>query len=132
MKVKDWSRYPNFSREEFCCRHTGKEAMEEKMVFVLQLMRDQLGFPFIISSGYRDPSHPIEAAKDEPGEHSLGVAVDVQVAGEHALELLDCALANGIRRVGINQKGPYDKRFIHLGMGDIINPSKYMDAVWSY
>ena len=79
-----------------------------------------------ISSGYRCPSHPIEAKKPMPGTHSLGVAVDVAVSYEDAYELIAIAMAHGIKRIGVNQKG--SGRFIHLD-SSTKHPSP---TVWSY
>lgn len=81
---------------------------------VLQQVRMQYGKPMVISSGYRDPTHPVEARKKVPGEHTLGRAVDVAVRGAEALQLLQVALALGISRIGVQQKG--ESRFLHQGM----------------
>lgn len=132
MKVRNWSKYPNFKAHEFRCRHSGDDGMEEKFMDLLQFVRDKLDFPLIISSGYRSPSHPIESAKPHPGEHSLGLAADIQICGERALYLVDCALESGFRRVGVAQKGAYDERFIHLGLGNWIDASSYPETIWSY
>ena len=38
-----------------------------------------INFPFIITSGYRSLTHPIEAKKDVPGTHAQGIAADIKV-----------------------------------------------------
>jgi len=53
----------NFTKEEFNCQHTGENRMEEEFLLKLDQLRDNCGFPFVITSGYRSPSHPIEAKK---------------------------------------------------------------------
>lgn len=95
---------------------------------LLDDIRVACGFPLPITSGYRCPHHPIELAKDEPGAHASGQAVDIQVSGERALRLIEVALAHGITRVGINQKGPHTHRFIHLD----ICPDLPSPAIWTY
>ncbi len=125
--VTDWSRYPNFAEHEFRCRHTGRCAMRTEFMDRLQEVRRLYGKPMIVSSGYRDPSHPVEARKHRPGEHSLGMAADIAVAGADALHLLQVALDCGFVRVGIQQKDP--GRFLHLGLG---GPGLPSPMIWSY
>ena len=84
-------------------------------------------FPFIVSSGYRCPEHPIEAAKDRAGSHTTGCAIDLSVRGKKALKVLEVAIKHGIKRIGVNQKGK--GRFIHLDMAEDDYPSP---AIWSY
>jgi len=113
----DWSKYPNFSKKEFDCKFTGKNRMRPEFLEVLQRIRFEYGKPMLITSGYRDKKHPIEARKAAPGEHSFGLACDVGVSGVDWGELFVIAWKHGIRRIGVKQHG--DARFIHLGMGDI-------------
>lgn len=128
MIVVDWSQYTNFAESEFRCKHTGRCVMRRDFLDVLQAIRNAYGKPIRIMSGYRDPSHPVERIKRHgPGEHSLGLAADVAVSGADALELLRVALAHGIRRVGVQQKG--EGRFLHLGLG---GPGIATPAIWSY
>lgn len=130
MLVTDWKAYaPYFSQEEFDCTHTGKCDMLKSTMDRLLLVRKEFNAPMNISSGYRDPSHPIEAAKDEPGAHTLGCSVDVLVAGGDAIRLVQIALKHGFTGIGVQQKGA--KRFIHL---DDYEGSSSMPRpwLWSY
>ena len=52
--IDDWDRYPNFSRDEFECSHTGECDMDAEFMDALQELRDQFG-PMRITSGYRSP-----------------------------------------------------------------------------
>lgn len=126
-KVTDWSKYPNFSEAEFRCKHTGLCVMQTEFMDKLQAIRTEYGKPMIISSGYRHPTHPVEAGKKTPGEHTMGTCCDVAVSGADAVRLLRIALNHGITRVGVQQKG--SGRFLHLGIGGggLPNP-----AIWSY
>lgn len=123
----DWSKYPSFSENEFRCKHTKLCAMRPEFMAILQDIRNEYKKPLLISSGYRHPTHPIEAAKQTPGEHSLGTCADVLVSGPDAIFLLKIALRFGITRVGVQQKGP--SRFLHLGIGGGGLPSP---MIWSY
>jgi uncharacterized protein YcbK (DUF882 family) len=108
----NWQNYPNFSPDEFRCKHTGRLNMDAGFMARLQALRTDYGRPMLISSGYRDPSHPVEARKSEPGAHSSGHACDVFVTGGDALELVALAVKHGFTGIGVNQKGA--GRFIHL------------------
>lgn len=130
--VKDWSVYPNFSEDEFRCSHTGrKPLMALEIIEFIQNMRTDLKFPMTISSGDRAPTHPIEARKHKPGEHSKGLCVDILCYGEKYFKILEYALKHKIKRIGIHQKGALKGRFIHIGVGKeedgLISP-----AGWTY
>ena len=53
MKYFDKSEFNNF------------EMMDEKLLSMLDEMREIYGHPIKITSSYRSPEHPIEAAKEE-------------------------------------------------------------------
>lgn len=129
MKVTDWSKYPNFSKSEFDCRHTGLNEMQVEFMDVLQAIRTEYGKPMRITSGYRHPTHPVEARKGHTaGEHTMGLCCDVGVSGKDAVKLLEIALRHGITRIGVQQKGSV--RFLHLGIAkDGVLPSP---MIWSY
>lgn len=116
-----------FKKEELACQHCGKYKFDEEFLKVLNNIRKECNFPFIISSGYRCIEHPIEASKLRAGAHTTGCAVDIAATGDKALKILEVALKNGIKRIGVNQKG--NGRFIHLDMADTEFPSP---AIWSY
>lgn len=122
-----WDKYPNFSEKEFKCSHTGRCAMNPEFMEVLQRIRIAYGKPMIITSGFRDKTHPIEAEKTMVGTHALGLAADIAVRGEDALELIRIALAHGIKRIGVNQKG--EGRFIHVDLGHKFG---FTPSIWSY
>jgi zinc D-Ala-D-Ala carboxypeptidase len=122
----DWSRYPNFKADEFKCSHCGDNEIKEELLDKLQALRSRYGKPMRITSGYRCPRHPIEAAKSAPGPHSSGLACDVGVEGADAHKLLGLALDAGFKGIGVQQKGT--GRFLHL---DLLNaPNR--PTVWSY
>ncbi len=125
----NWQSFPNFSATEFQCKHTGKLRMDDMFMARLQALRTDYGKPMVISSGYRDPSHPIEAKKVEPGAHSTGNACDVAVRGGDALELIALAVKHGFTGIGVQQKG--GGRFIHLD--DLLHSQgRPRPWVWSY
>ena len=52
-----------FSRDEFVCQATGENEIEDELIHALDELREHCGFPFVITSGYRSPDHPIELRK---------------------------------------------------------------------
>jgi uncharacterized protein YcbK (DUF882 family) len=124
----DWSVYPNFSKKEFDCKHSGKNRMRPEFMQKLQEIRDIYNRVMIINSGYRDKTHPIEAAKKTPGEHYYGAAADVKASGVDAMELIVIAFTAGIRRIGVRQHGGIF--FIHLGLGDQL--ANFPQSIWTY
>ena len=49
----DWTKYPNFTEEEFKCKHCGKAEMNAAFMGKLQHLRNAYGKPMTITSGYR-------------------------------------------------------------------------------
>ena len=121
----NWLEYPNFSENEFRCKHTGKVEMVPEFMERLQRLRKAYGSPMVVTSGYRSPQHPIEAKKASPGEHATGRAVDIGVRGSEAVRLIALAHLAGFTRIGVQQKG--EGRFIHLG-----DSPNFPPGIWSY
>lgn len=125
-----WDNYaPEFTHDEFACKHTGECEMREDFMDALHRLRMHYGKPMVITSGYRSPRHPIEASKQKPGAHTMGIACDIAVSGENAMALLHLALAHGFTGIGVNQRG--SSRFIHLDMGTVADGLP-RPAIWSY
>ena len=102
------------------------EMMDEKLLSMLDDLREAYGGPIKITSDYRSPEHPIEAKKSNPGEHAYGAAVDIAcIGGEATYKLVKAAIDVGFTRIGISRKS----NFIHVGIG-------YPDAppvtIWTY
>ena len=72
--------YKYFSRDEFACQVTGENEIEDELILALDELREACGFPFVITSGYRSPQHPIELGKIKPGTHAQGIAADIAVS----------------------------------------------------
>ena len=123
-------RWPNFSFSELACRETGECVVDEVLVDCLQKLRDK-GGPVTVTSGYRSSAHSVERAKERPGTHAMGLAVDVACAGKEAFAVLQTALDVGFTGIGVSQKG--ENRFLHL---DIVTHLDDFPAtrpsVWSY
>ncbi|NBT75710.1 MAG: DUF882 domain-containing protein [Betaproteobacteria bacterium] len=120
----NWGKY--FTEAEFKCSHCGVAKMDQFFIDRLNELRQECGFALKVSSGYRCPQHPIEAAKKSSGAHTSGKAADFAVDGKLAHELLKQAMDMNFKGIGIQQKGT--GRFIHLDDWD--QPSR--PTVWSY
>lgn len=113
--VRDWSRYaPYFKASEFDCKHTGENLMQEHFMQTLLAARILYNKPMIISSGYRHPTHPTEARKEEVGEHTRGIAADIICWSDEAYHIAEKAFLVGFTGIGISQHPRSNARFVHL------------------
>ena len=115
--------YKFFRLEEFNCTHTNLNEMDHEFLVKLDELRERVGFPFIITSGYRDATHPAEARKAEPGTgtHCQGIAADIKVSnGFERMNIVHEALKLGFGGIGVS------KSFIH------IDGRKTTPVMWTY
>lgn len=117
----DSSRF--FIRRELACKHTGRCEMDREFMEKLDALRAAMGMPLVLSSAFRDPSHPAEVEKLTTGYHPQGRAVDVSISGSAAHRLVGLAVMAGFGGIGISQKGA--GRFIHLD-------NRETPTIWSY
>jgi zinc D-Ala-D-Ala carboxypeptidase len=99
-----------FKLEEFACQETGENEISEEFVHALDALRHEAGFPFVITSGYRSPSHSLEAKKPNGGgQHTTGRAADIAVSGGVQRYLLvAAAIKLGFSGIGVA------KGFVHV------------------
>lgn len=125
------SPWQYFSMEELTCHcGCGQMKMDPKFMAVIVQLRQELGFPFPVTSAYRSPEYNAKISDSGlDGPHTKGVAMDIAVRGEQAHRLLKAALDAGMRGIGVQQRG--GSRFLHLDMlaGDDQHPRPW---VWSY
>ena len=110
-----------FKLEEFDCQCTGNNEMSVDFIRKLDELREACGFSFVITSGYRDPSHPIEARKSKPGTHAQGIAADIAVSGgAERYKIVKEAMRLGFTGIGVA------KTFIH------VDTRKTTPVTWQY
>ncbi len=98
-----------FSRDEFKCSETGNNEIQDEFIHALDKLRESCGFPFAITSGYRDPSHSVEAKKEKAGQHTLGIAADIAVSGgSQRFIIVSKALELGFSGIGVA------RTFVHV------------------
>ncbi len=91
-----------FTVAEFNCQHTGENNMEPEFMEMVDELRDRCGFPFVITSGYRSPDHPIELGKQRPGTHAQGIAADIAVSsGLQRYTVVKNAIKLGFTGIGV-------------------------------
>ena len=98
-----------FTRDEFKCSETGNNEIQDEFVHALDKLREECGFPFKITSGYRYPTHSAEADKEKPGQHTFGIAADIAVeGGAQRFLIVSKALELGFSGIGVA------KSFVHV------------------
>ena len=103
----------NFNEMEFACRHCGQVHVEPELVAKLQTLRDSLGRPITVTSGYRCPIHNRNIGGATQSRHMQGQAADLTVNG-----VSPTAVATAADRVGFGGIGIYVKSgFTHVDVG---------------
>lgn len=99
----------------------------------LQLLREQLAFPLRVSSGYRSPAYNEKvSASGRTGPHTTGRAVDLLIYGERAYHAIALAPSLGFTGIGVSQKSPMGRRFLHLDDLDTSGGLHPRPRLWSY
>lgn len=121
----DWSKYPNFTKSEFDCKHTGENNMQHEFMEKLQALRKDYGRSITVTSGFRSVRHPVEARKTHSnGEHTQGMCADIAcTSGTDRFTLIQLALKHGLNRIGVA------KTFLHIGLGGKNLPN---NVIWEY
>jgi zinc D-Ala-D-Ala carboxypeptidase len=103
------SEFKYFKLEDFNCQETGENEMSRDFIHRLDELREACGFPFIITSGYRSPSHSIEKRKEKAGKHAQGIAADIKAAnGYQRYKIVEEAIKMGFNGIGVA------RTFIHV------------------
>lgn len=99
----------NFSINELCCSDTAKkygiknipsisecDNLLNLIFYVLQPLRDKLGKPVIINSGYRCKALNYKVGGVANSQHLIGQAADIRVNGCTPSRLIDFIKTSGI------------------------------------
>ena len=125
VSLDAWA-WPNFRPFELRHRFDGRVYIVKSFLDKIQELRNRVGFGLEVNSYYRSPDY--DTAIGGAGTHPTGRAIDFRVAGTKAWHLQHKAAEMGFTGIGINQKGPWDKRFIHLD--DLTTGNR--PRIWSY
>ena len=111
----------HFKVSEFACKHCGKNLIDQRVINMAQELRDYLGVPIRVTSGYRCPVHNASpAVKGAKGsKHVLGKAADLACSLGSA-KMFEAVKA--LRNQGKLQDMDYcikygKKNFIHIDCG---------------
>ncbi|MFZ5969326.1 MAG: YcbK family protein [Bacillota bacterium] len=109
----------NFSLHEFECKdgsHLVK--VDEELLDKLQKLRDMLGKPVIVVSGYRTPEYNQKVGGATKSLHLEGKAADIKVSGITPKKLAEYAEKIGFRGIGIYAS------FVHVDIR--VTPAKWV------
>lgn len=106
-----------FKPEEFKCKgktcgcaNKSAPVMDERLLKVLDKMREKVGKPLIVNCGYRCKKHNAEVGGVSNSFHQRGVAADISAAGIGVEKLAKIAEECGADGVGRYVK----KNFVHV------------------
>lgn len=131
----------NFTVDEIKCRcgECNMADMDTEFMKMLQSIRDEIGVPLPVTSAVRCSKHNQDVSTTGPNgphvphERHGGRAADIHIVGANALTLVEIAKRNGMTGIGIAQRGPRNKRFIHLDNHDPREGFKGpRPHIWSY
>ena len=90
----------NFHEYEFACNCCGKNKINDTVILLCQKIRDALGMPIVITSGYRCEKHNAEIGGVKGSFHTKGKAADLFIPAGGSL------LFNTIRQLYLAGKVP--------------------------
>lgn len=97
--------------------------MKPHVLRALDALREKVGFPLTINSGYRTEANNKAVKGSANSAHLRGVAVDIKAVGGRAkFDLVKAGMELGFTRIGVG------KTFIHLDMDESL-PGQ---CIWTY
>lgn len=93
---------------------TEREALRQLAVHILQPLRESLGKPIVVSSGYRSEAVNKAVGGASSSQHRLGQAADITVPGMTSRQVAQAIISMGL---------PYDQviqefgRWVHVSYG---------------
>lgn len=128
MTHDEWNSLRWFRQREFLCACCGVERMALDFMRKLDDLRDALGFPLLVTSGWRCQAHNSKIGGSLYGPHTQGRAADILIELEPAYRLVSNALRMGFTGIGMYQKGT-GPRYVHL---DIAAAPIQRPRIWTY
>ncbi|MDO5757948.1 MAG: D-Ala-D-Ala carboxypeptidase family metallohydrolase [Rhodobacterales bacterium] len=106
-------RWPSFSPAEIASRREGALKINTEAMDKLQALRNRLGKPLIVRSGYRSPAHNRAVGGASRSRHMLGTAFDIAMSNHDP-----ATFAAAARAVGFLGFGTYPRSgFMHIDLG---------------
>ncbi len=102
---------------------SGEAHMSADFIRMLDAIRAEVGFPFIINSGYRTPAHNAAVGGVGESAHTKGLAADIRAITDGQKQAIaKAAIRQGITRIG------WARTYIHLD----VDTTKPQRVVWNY
>lgn len=109
----------NFVLSEFACKDGSEDiTVDYELIDLLQKMRDALGKPVKVTSGYRTVTYNKKCGGIATSHHLTGKAADIKVSGMTPLELAKIADKIGFLGIGVYPT------FTHVDVGGSISGKK--------
>ena len=113
----DLNLSPNFKVKEFSCNDgSDKVLIDINLVEKLQELRNYLGKPITILSGYRTDSYNKQCGGADNSYHLKGQAVDIYCSGVKPIVIALWAEFNGLGGIGIYLNR--NQEFVHIDTRD--------------
>ena len=91
-----------FLLREFQCKDGSHQvAIKAELIDKLQMLRDLVEKPIVVTSGYRNQSHNAAVGGSPNSRHLIGEAADIQIPGLHPDEVAQMAAEIGFNGIGI-------------------------------
>ena len=126
-------RWRHFTDAEMTCRcGCGRCDMDAAFMARLDELRDRVGVPLVVTSGFRCQPHNATVGGSDRSAHLFGLAADIHVISDAgAYRLLAAALEIGVAGIGLRLHGPGIRQMIHLddmrAEAGIVRP-----LIWTY
>lgn len=92
----------NFVISEFACKDGSKEILVDyELIEKLQKLRDALGKPVVVTSGYRTVAYNKKCGGISTSHHLTGKAADIKVSGMTPLQVALAADKMGFLGIGV-------------------------------
>ena len=113
----------HFKINEFVCRHCGEVRIDERVVLLVERLRNDLGKPPVITSAYRCPVHYRRIGGVQSSAHVKGYALDVRCRdSKDRLNIVAILTELSVEKIGVHA------RFIHFD----VDPGKPSPRLWLY
>lgn len=107
-KVRNWV-WPNFTPKEIACKGDGLIIVDCPSMDALQTLRNVIGKPLIINSGYRSIEYNRKVGGAPNSQHLKGKAFDIRITPQVSRE----DIKNHAKAAGFKGIGDYDS-FVHV------------------
>lgn len=111
---------PNFNLDEFICKCGCNSLIyEPELVEKLQKVRNAIGGPITIASGYRCESHNKKVGGDPNSRHIKGLAADIK-SSKNIWELARACYEAGFEGIGVSDNlntKPVSGYYVHVQVG---------------